>query len=775
MSTRRARFVVLLSAALLLALGLWVFRHRIEATLSGERAIAGPDYLGSEACAECHRAESEAWQGSHHALAMQPATGETVLGDFESAVFVHRGDTTRFFRRDGRFWVRTAGEDGSIADFPVVHTFGVEPLQQYLVPLSRGRLQALTVAWDARPLAQGGQRWFSLYPDERILPGDPLHWTGRDQNWNYMCAECHVTDLRRGYDERSDSYRTHAAEARVGCEGCHGPGEAHVRWARTGGRAEADTALGLLVRFRSRRSGGWSFEPDADIARRERPLAAREELLACAACHSRRRVIREGRLPGEPLHDTHVPEVLEEELYFADGGIRGEVYEYGSFLQSKMFHAGVTCGDCHEPHALRLRAEGNALCGQCHRPARYDGPEHHFHAAGSEAALCVSCHMPSRTYMGVDDRRDHAFRVPHPEVSGETGAPNACTECHGDRSPEWAAREIARRRAPETVPAHAYAAGLHAGRTERPDGIPLLVGLAGDQSLPGIVRATALRLLSAHPLPVVRETLVRELASPDPAVRLEAVSGAAALEPELRLSVLSPLLEDGLRAVRVAAARALASVPRERFGERSRSSFETAIAECEASERVNVERPEAHLNLGNLFRDLGRPGDAEREFRRALALDSTFVPAALNLADLWREQGRDVRADSLLSEVLVGVPESADALFARGLARVRLRRGEEALADLRLASGLRRDDVRLQTVYALALHGAGETDAALLVLGEAIARRPGNPGLLYLLATLHRDLGRRREAESYARALLRLDGANPAALALVRELSPPEP
>ena len=152
-------------------------------------------FTGSQACQSCHAQEYQNWQGSHHDLAMQLPTKETVLGDFDDATFTYNGVTTRFFREGDKFMVNTDGEDGKAQDFEVAYVFGVDPLQQYLLPLSRGRLQALTIAWDARPEAQGGQRWYHLYPDETIDHEDPLHWTGPYQNWNTRCAECHSTDV----------------------------------------------------------------------------------------------------------------------------------------------------------------------------------------------------------------------------------------------------------------------------------------------------------------------------------------------------------------------------------------------------------------------------------------------------------------------------------------------------------------------------------------------------------------------------------------------------
>ncbi|MEE8557433.1 MAG: multiheme c-type cytochrome, partial [Myxococcota bacterium] len=321
-------------------------------------------FVSGAVCAGCHPAESDRWAGSHHDLAMQEASRETVLGDFSGTVFTHLGVSSRFFERNGAFFVETEGPFGEMGEFEIAYTFGVEPLQQYLVEFPGGRLQSLTIAWDTER-----RRWFSLYPDERITPDDPLHWTGRYQNWNAFCAECHSTHLRKGYDATADRYQTTWVDIDVSCEACHGPGRDHVRWARDPGDPDYE-GPGLSVRFSA-----------SDPTR---------EVESCAPCHSRRHRVSGEDEHGRPYLDDFMPELLSTDLYHVDGQILEEVYVYGSFLQSRMHQQGVRCSDCHDPHSLEIRAEGNALCVQCHTeqpPARfptlarrrYDDPAHHFH------------------------------------------------------------------------------------------------------------------------------------------------------------------------------------------------------------------------------------------------------------------------------------------------------------------------------------------------------------------------------------------------------------
>ncbi len=308
---------------------------------------------------------------------MDHATDKSVLGDFSDATFDHYGVRSRFFRKDGKYLVETDGPDGKLATFEIKYTFGLDPLQQYLIEFPDGRLQALSIAWDSRPKDVGGQRWFHLYPDEEIKHGDILHWTKLNQNWNFMCAECHSTGVRKNYDAANDRFATSFAEISVGCEACHGQGSRHAAWARARqswwpfGKSE-DPKMGLLIWFDERRGISWPIRPATGNAVRSFPPATlRKEVETCGLCHARRGAFSEDWLPGRPLSDTHAVSPLARGLYHADGQMRDEVYNYGSFKQSKMFAAGVTCGDCHEPHGAKLRAPGDGACLQCHAADKY--------------------------------------------------------------------------------------------------------------------------------------------------------------------------------------------------------------------------------------------------------------------------------------------------------------------------------------------------------------------------------------------------------------------
>jgi predicted CXXCH cytochrome family protein len=747
-------------------------------TLSAPIA-AGADpsvsFVGTESCAGCHTRQFEAWKSSHHALAMQPASPATVLGDFADAALEHFGATTTFFRNGDKFMVRTDGPDGALHDYPIAYTFGVYPLQQYLIAMPGGRLQALGIAWDSRPKGQGVHRWFHLYPGQRLKTSDPLHWTGGNQTWNYQCADCHSTNLKKNYDLAANIYATSWTDLHVACEACHGPGARHVAWAKAhaeGGAyplATDNARMGLTNWLKPTDNGHWEMDSGKGIARRTEPLVS-SELDTCAACHSRRKVIVQDRVPGEPYLDAFLPALLEPGLYHADGQIDGEVYEYGSFLQSRMHAAGVTCSNCHDPHGAKLRAEGNALCGQCHLPEKFDVAAHHHHPPGGAGAQCVNCHMPTKNYMVVDARRDHSIQIPRPDLSVSLGAPNACNQCHADRSAQWAAETVAGWYPNGRQTTSHYGTALHAGRTGAANAEPQLDRLILDRSQPAIARASALRLLAPYASPASEPAIKAAISDPDPLVRT-AVPRALPDPPPPRLVVaVAPLLSDPVRAVRIEAARALAGTDLLALSPAQQTALGKANTELVAAEMVDADRPEAHLNLGLLDLRRRQLQEAEEEYRTALRLDSNFVPALVNIADLDRAQGRDDEGAELLKKAMAIEPDNADVRHALGLYLVRRHNYPEALGLLRRAYELVPDNARYAYVYAVALNSSGAAAEALALLEETHRRHPADRNVLMALVSISRDKGDLASALRHARELLILDPTNAQLQALVTEL-----
>lgn len=739
-----------------------------------------PRYVGRKVCAECHADQKRLWRGSHHDLAMQAATGQTVLGDFKDATYTYYDVTSTFSRKDGKFLVRTDGADGRLHTYEIAYTFGIYPLQQYLIAFPDGRVQALNVCWDTRPKEAGGQRWFHLYPDEEIRHDDVLHWTGPYQNWNHMCAECHSTNVRKNYDLAADQFAASWSEINVSCEACHGPGSNHVEWARAipgGDTDETCAQLGLVINLKEPRPVTWVFEGDAATAKREPPRTSPVGVEMCARCHSRRDTFSEDYLHGRPLADTHRLALLESTLFEFDGQIKKdeEVYEYQSFQQSKMYAAGVTCIDCHNPHTLKMPL-GNAVCASCHRADHFDTPAHHFHAAESAGSLCVACHAPSKNYMVIHARHDHSFRIPRPDLTLKIGVPNACNQCHADQSAQWAVEATLNWWGPMQAKEPHYGEVLAAAHRGLPGAERSLVGLIHDDTQSALVRASAVALLgdllgiTLVPVGTAHPTLVRALRNPEPMVRAAAIDSLRAINPADWVELITPLLNDDVRFVRIDAARALAAAPKDAMTAEQKAALRRGLVEYRQAQLVNADRAEAHLNLGALSVDLGQLDEAVREYKTAIRLSPHFSPAYVNLADLYRIRQQDDQAERALRAGLELSPNDAGLHHALGLTLARRNRLAEAVSHLEKSVALAVDNARYTYVYGVALHSTGEAERAMDVLEGAHRRHPSNRDILIALATFCRDAGDSASAVEFAAKLVELAPEDAAAGRLLEEL-----
>jgi predicted CXXCH cytochrome family protein len=715
-------------------------------------------FVGSEVCAECHRAEAELWHGSQHKHAMAHASQQSVLGDFNDASVDYFGVHSRFFRKDGKFFMETDGADGKLASFEVKYTFGVDPLQQYLVEFPDGRIQALPLAWDSRPKEKGGRRWFHLYPNEDIRHDDILHWTKLNQNWNFMCAECHSTGVRKNYDAATDHFAPTWAEISVGCEACHGQGSRHVAWARAKQDwwpfGESDPAKGLLARFDERTDVTWGHDAKTGNPQRSAPPATlRKEVETCGRCHARRGQLSEDWVPGRPLSDTHVVAMLAQGVYQPDGQMLDEVYNYGSFKQSRMFAAGVTCSDCHDPHSAKLRLSGDAVCLQCHAADTYAKTAHARHEGANPAVTCVSCHMPARSYMVVDRRHDHSFRVPRPDLADKLGTTNACNDCHTDKPAAWAAAVIEGWFGPNREGLQTYGAAFHAAWHDEPGAAGLLAAVAADAKAPSFARASALSELAAYLSRSNIGLAEKGLADPDPLVRIGALDMLDATAPDQLWPLISPLLSDPVRGVRLKAASMLAGTPAEQLSASDHARLDRALQEVIAAEHLNADRPESRAMLGGIYARRGEMPEAEAEYKAALRLSPAYGPASANLADLYRQLGREADAEGVLRKAIELSPQDAGLDHALGLTLVRLKREDEALVELRRAAELAPERARYAYVYAVGLDSSGRRSDAIQVLKDNVARHPNDHDSLVALISFSRDSGDLITALNYAEQL----------------------
>ncbi len=702
-------------------------------------------------CQGCHVAQVKDWQGSHHQMAMQAATATTVEGDFDQARFKSDRETTRFFRKGDEFWVNTPGADGQPADFKVAYTFGVAPLQQYLLEAPGGRLQALGVAWDTQQ-----HRWFHLYPGQGVTFKDPLHWSQPGQNANFMCVECHTTGYKRNFDAASNTFNSQWHSLGVGCQACHGPASNHLAWAAKPNASVANA--GFVVDLSSKK--------------------ASSEIDTCARCHARRAPLDDGYANNHAFMDDYLPSALTRELYALDGKIKDEVFEHGAFQQSKMFDKGVRCSNCHNPHSSELKVAGNGACLQCHNTAgvaayatvdgrglqakNYDSFAHTHHQPGQPGSQCVDCHMPGKFYMVNDYRHDHGFTLPNPLRAQRLGTPDACLSCHKASDTAKVSEQFRVWYGTDKPQPPRYDEGLYLIRNGQPGSASALIALLQQNNLPAIRRATLLAEVASYPGAQTLRLVVRDLQSPAPQVRESAVHALSALvPPPQRGDYLVPLLSDPIRAVRIAAARDLLGAGLAGLGA-AQPAWQRGIDEYEAVQKTLLERAEANFNLATLYQASGRLAEVEPALRAALLRDPDFLPAAVSLSQWLEQQGRGSDANALLAAQIKRHPSSALLRHSQALAMIRAGRTDDAVAALREAVRLEPGNVQYGFVLAIALHDTGHPDQAIAELQRRLVQQPANRDVRLTLAQFYQQQGRMDQAKHLQTQLAAINPDDPA-------------
>ena len=690
----------------------------------GAETAWADDYVGSAVCRSCHAAQAAAWERSDHSRAMLPATPATVAGDFSDVRTTFHGMDTRFFREGDAYWVETVGPTGDRGRYPVRYTFGHRPLQQYLLDRGNGVLQAFDIAWDTRAEPEG-QRWYHLQPGEPISPDHPFFWTRHSMNWSSQCADCHSTHVVKAFDSGGAPKGTDYAEANVGCEACHGPAGDHVRLAKSNtlsGIPHAGFGAGQSPRIE------WLYKPGVAIAE-PHGIASEREIDMCGGCHSLRTPLTT-KPSGKPYHEAYRLELPDDVRYFHDGQIKEEVFVLGSFLQSRMHVRGVTCGNCHDPHSGFLLFPGNGLCAQCHRADVYDVGSHHRHPTGGPGSACVDCHMPARTYMGVDDRRDHSFPIPRPALSAELGVPNACVDCHDGRDNQWAIRSL---RKWGMLAGDAHWGRIHEGLGRgNPQALATAASALETRDLSPLAAASLLAQAANVATTALGDVLKPWLDHDDPLVRRGAMAGTRGLPGDIRWWTLANRLHETHPGVRFEMAISLAEIY-PGLSPAARRAAAPLLVDYRQALAASADLAATQTALARLEVALGQTAPAERAFERALAIDPSNLLALVNFADLRRAQGQEPEAGALLRRALRVAPDSGTANVAYGLHLVRLNRHDEALASFSKAALAPDARPEFIHIYAVALDSLGDRQQALATLREGIERWPWSFDLLNTL------------------------------------------
>ena len=727
--------------ALITAAAVWRARRAAPARPGGKGGRPSPiveeqeavfaRYAGSASCAECHEEETDPWRNSNHGLAERLVNPVQDRRAFDPPRrFRHGTQWSEARVREGRFEVVTLGFESNREPYQVVRVIGNDPLRQFLIPRPGGRLQVTEIAYDPHR-----NEWFDVYENEDRKPGEWGHWTGRGMNWNSMCAYCHNTRLRKNYEESSDSYRTAMAEMGVGCESCHGPMKDHVVWQR----AHPD-------------EGAEGKDPTL------KPLTTNQMFAVCGSCHARRGDLTGDFRPGDSFFDHYSLLIVDDsEIYYPDGQVHEEDYEFAAFLGSKMQHAGVRCMDCHDSHRARPRLEGNDLCLLCHNGSWTNAPAiqpeaHSFHKKGEEGDDCRDCHMPITVYMARHPRHDHGFTIPDPLLTKQFGVPNACNRCHHDKDADWAlewcAKWYGEKMKRRTRTRAQWIARARRGEDAAKDG---LLEMLAEEEIP-YWRASLASLLGAWvDDPKVQAALTNLLADPHPLPREKA---AFALEPVLEASpsarrALERRLEDSSRNVRTAAAWALrrqldlesragrelshmlafnADHPGGRLQRAvfrlGRGKVDAAIEDAETAVRWDRYSAAFRHELAVLYSMAGRPQDALIQMQAACRLAPNDPEARYRLALAWNEAGDLKKALETLEEAVKLDPRHARAWYNLGLARNQAGDPEGALNALERAETLAPKDPRIPYARATILIGLGRLDAARAAAARALELAP---------------------------------------------------
>jgi tetratricopeptide (TPR) repeat protein len=691
------------------------------------KEIPDSNFLGDNNCKECHKDQYNDWKGSHHDKAMQLADSLSVLADFGGEKFSSQGVTSHFFKKKSDFYVNTEGPDGNYHDYKIVYTFGITPLQQYIVKFPNGHFQCLRTAWDSVK-----NEWFDLYPDFKVVHSEWLHWSRGGLNWNNMCSDCHSTNVRKNYDQESHSYNTKYALINVSCEACHGPGKQHLEDVKRLG--DSYTSTGTM-----------------QMALNTTP---KELVDQCARCHMRREQFSEAFNFEGTMLDHYFPQLIEEPIYYPDGQILDEDYVYGSFIQSKMYKNNIACNNCHNSHSLKLKFDGNALCVQCHIPEKYNTSKHHFHKMDTEAAMCINCHMPGKYYMGNDFRRDHSFRVPRPDLSLKYGTPNACAGCHKDKNNTWAWKAF--QKFYGTVDSIHFSEKLAPGIIGQPYADKGLLELIHDTTQVDMARASAVKALSNYNADNYINEYIKLLNDDSPLVRGATIDVLSEINNTDYQNYFLPLLKDPKRSVRIKTFYALASINESQVPEKYKVVYQKVKKEFFIHLKTNADFAGGRIKKANYYLKQGNIEKGIVGYESALEIDNINNQARLTLANLYYQSQNYTKAEETFKTVIQQEPEFGPTYYSLALLLVEIGKNEEAIAQLKKANTIMPDNIRVYYNLGLLYDKINQQNLAEKIFIRGLKIDPNNESLLYALAYHYSNYNQKKKAKNILIRLVQL-------------------
>lgn len=681
-------------------------------------------YTGSVSCRKCHEKFYQLWAPSHHGLAMQPYTAELaraklsphteeiVIGDSRYRADI-TGDTG---------WVIERGPEGE-KKYRIDHAMGGKNVYYFLTAMDRGRLQTLPVAYDVNK-----KEWFNMAGSGvRHFPGqtdEPIHWKDWQYTFNTACYGCHVSQVSTNYDLKTDTYRTVWKEPGINCETCHGPADEHIRVCEAAPKGTVPKDLKLT-------RGGRDFSKEQNNA-------------TCSTCHAKAVVLTDTFQPGDRFFDHFGLVTLENPDYYPDGRDLGENYTYTSWLMSPCVKSGkLDCLHCHTSsgrYKFKADDKANQACMPCHQDKVDNPTEHTHHKADTPGNKCISCHMPMTEFARMR-RTDHSMLPPSPAATIAFKSPNACNECHKDKTPQWADETVRTWRKRDYQAAVLHRAGLiDAARNRDWSKLPEMLDYVTSKDRYEIFATSLIRLVQASGDPRVVPALLKAIKDPSPLIRSAVATALQNVPTEESVLALVEAAGDDYRLVRVRAAASLAAYQNLPLTDADKKKVEAANNEYLASILSRPDQWDSHYNLGNYYLDRRDFKEAVASYEKALKMEPRGVLAMVNKAMAYARMGENQKADDALQKALKVAPDNAAANFNMGL--LKAEENDLVTAEKHLREALKTDPQMAQAAYNLCvILSKDRLDEAVNFCRKAAEIRPDMPRYAFTLAFYQQQRG----------------------------------
>jgi tetratricopeptide (TPR) repeat protein len=746
-------------------------------------------FAGSRSCRECHENFYQLWSTSFHGLALQPYTAEFAAAKLTPQKGEIAIGKIRYQAEIGgkEGWIIEKGTQSGDRKYPMVHVLGGKNVCYFLTLLDKGRLQVLPLAYDVRK-----KEWFDTAASGvRHFPGQqgadaPLSWRDQEYTFNTACYSCHVSQLSTNYDLKTDTYHTAWSEPGINCETCHGPSEEHNRLLQETPKGTVPADLKIL---------------------RTKTMTVQQRNDLCASCHAKANQLTAQYPPGESFFDHFDLVTLENPDYYPDGRDLGENYTFTSWRMSPCVKSGkLDCLHCHTSSGrYRFMAEekANDACLPCHRDRVEKSVEHTHHKADGAGNKCIACHMPMTDFARMR-RSDHSMLPPTPAATIASQSPNACNLCHTDKDAAWSDQRVKSwSKLDYQAPILQRAGLITAARKRDWKKLPEMLAYLNSGQRDEIFTTSLIRLLHSCNDPVKWTGIIKAMEDPSPLVQGAAAEALADRPLPEAYKVLVGAIQNKSRLVRIRAAASLAGYPADLIKESDRTLLARATGEYLNSILVRPDFWSSHYNLGNYYLQknelplalssyemaekldpraimpfvnasivharMGNSAKAEESLNQALGIDPKNAVAGFNMGLLKAEMGNGAAAESYLRGALKSDPTMAEAAYNLGilLASDHI---QEAVEWSRKAYSLK-PDTRYGCTLAYYLCLTRETDKALDILHQVVARAPNDIDAHLLMAEIYKNQGKLKEAEAILRKALDQDGlAENVRLGIEREL-----